>query len=130
MADIAIVWNPQLGYGDLAMAGADLLANDDLVTAALISAFTEQGWWGDDPGDPIGSKISTLISGPADGAPNRAKAYLLSCWAWMTRDGVCADVQADAQWISAGVLGCRGVFTRPDGTKASVQFDWAWAELS
>lgn len=146
MPDIAIVWNPSLGYGDFAMAGADLLTGQDLATAALISAFTERaadpsddlptgvtdlrGWWGDDPNDPMGSKIWELMAASATDVPQRAKTYLQDCWAWFITDGVAASIEVTVEWVSAGVLGCRGVFVRPDGTTASVQFDWAWAELS
>ncbi|MCW7416186.1 phage GP46 family protein [Escherichia coli] len=59
MADIAIVWDK--GCGSLQLNGADLLTDDSLMTAVLISLFTDRraltsdeipdgtrdrrGWW-------------------------------------------------------------------------------------
>ena len=78
MADIALTWNNDIGAGDLCVVGADLLADDGLETAVLLSLFSDRrareeeippgqtwrrGWWGDllaDDQDQIGSKLWLL----------------------------------------------------------------------
>lgn len=63
MTDLALVMDPATGSFDLALDGADLLLDDGLETAAIISFFTDRrahpddvipdgstnqrGWWGD-----------------------------------------------------------------------------------
>lgn len=95
-----LVWQPDLGYADLVMAGptgADLQSLHSLHTAFVIALFTDRraepyeldgqtdphGWWGDsvdlDDGEqPIGSKLWLLRREVLnDATAARAKAYAI-----------------------------------------------------
>ncbi|EOM5101013.1 phage GP46 family protein [Escherichia coli] len=75
MADIAVVWDQ--GCGSLQLNGADLLTDNSLLTAVIISLFTDRraldsdeipdgtrdrrGWWGDSFRErPVGSRLWLL----------------------------------------------------------------------
>jgi phage gp46-like protein len=142
MADITTVWDQT--NGDWAMAGADLLAGDDLTTAVLISLFTDQtatpddpvldasgdprGWWGDLGADqPIGSKLwlydrskqtSAVLAGVRDAARQALQ--------WLIDDGVAQAVQVFAAWIQGGFLGLQVIITQANGQNATLSFQTAW----
>ncbi len=147
MPDITLVWVAPEGRGDWVMAGPDLLAGDDLATAAYVSAFTDRqadaadpipdgdrrGWWGDDAPDRIGSKLWLLRRAKAtDDTLTKAKAYLDQAFAWMTEDKVASSVSVATSWLADAAvktLAAIIVIQRPDGTALNLRFDWAWQEL-
>jgi phage gp46-like protein len=125
-ADIALVWNPQLGEADMQMASGDLLVEAGLQTAVIISLFTDapaqpgdvipdgstdvRGWWGDMPVDPVRQDITARVDrlgsrlwllDRALQAPEtlvRAEAYAREALAWMLDDGVAGSIVAAASF--------------------------------
>ena len=113
MTDLALAWNNLTGAGDICVVGADLLSDDGLETAILVSLFTDarvreeelpsghtwrRGWWGDavdDEPDVTGSKLWTLRRSKAtqevlvQGARRSAARRLR----WLMRDGVAIAVE-------------------------------------
>ncbi len=149
MPDITTVWVSPEGRGDWAMSGPDLLAGDDLATAVYISLFTDRqadpddvipdgldrrGWWGDDAGDRIGSKLWLLARAKATSETlARAKGYIDQALAWMTADQVAQSVAVAVSWLAGApvtTLAAEIVVTRPGGAALNLRFDWAWQELS
>ncbi len=146
MSDIATVWSgPLNGSGDWQIAGADLLAGDDLETAVLISLFSDRvalpddvipdgtsdprGWWADDPAHPIGSRL-WLLARAKQTAETLASAedYIVEALQWMIDDGVVAAVDVVVQWVRARTLGAQITLRRVDGTTRPLNFAWAWAQ--
>ena len=90
MTDLKVEWNNRFGSGDICVVGADLLSDDGLETAILISLFSDarvrddelpaghtwkRGFWGDDAGgrDRIARWLETLDPAPVEGHGRR-------CW--------------------------------------------------
>ena len=132
MADIAIVWDQ--GCGSLQLNGADLLTDDSLLTAVLISLFTDRralasdeipdgtrdrrGWWGDSfRPRPIGSRLwllrreKTLAS-----VISRARAYADEALGWLSQDGVASSVVCHAERVGHARLALSVRITLPDGS--------------
>ena len=154
--DIALVWNPATFQADWEIdpSAGDLLADDGLKSAVIISLFTDRlaapddvlpdggtdrrGWWGDLPADGsaltegsdlIGSKLWLLARAKA--TPETAllaQSYCLEALDWMLTDGVAATVTVDAQWIAATILGLVIQISRytAAGTLQSRQFEMQW----
>jgi len=100
-------------YFDLALSGFDLVADDGLLTAVIISLFTDRrandddplpderigvlsdlrGWWGDcileeDRRDPLGSRLWLLSrEKEVDVVVARAQQYADEALEWLIRDG-------------------------------------------
>jgi phage gp46-like protein len=126
MSDIALVLSSDGLSADLAVENGDLVMDDGLDTAALISLFTDRradaddpvdprdpfgarGWAGDllaQSGDRIGSRLWLLERAtlPTDvrfgGALTAAmvQQYAAEALAWMIEDGVAASVTPKA-WV-------------------------------
>ena len=141
MTDLAISWNNRLGAGDICVVGADLLADDTLETAVIISLFTDarvredelpeghywrRGWWGDavdDEPDVTGSKLWTLRRSKA--TPEllvRARAFCREALRWMIRDGVAVAVNVETNYLSPGVMQIFVGVVEPDRTRREFQF--------
>lgn len=64
MTDIALTWID--GNGDIAIEQTELVLDDSLTNAVIISLFTDlrvegqRGWWGESFSQPIGSKLWRL----------------------------------------------------------------------
>ncbi|HZR87900.1 MAG TPA: phage GP46 family protein [Bradyrhizobium sp.] len=143
MPDITTVW--QGAFGDWQMAGAALLAGNDLETAALISLFTDaeagpddeipdgtddaRGWWGDQGETyPIGSKLWLLErSKKTPETLAKAKDYIAAALQWMIDDGVIAGLDILTEWDGLGFLAAQITFHQPNGVKLTRNFSWAWA---
>lgn len=155
MGDITTVWTPELGRGDWRLAGADLLSGQDLVTAVIISLFTDaradaddvipdgtgnpRGWWGDvGRVRPLGSKLWLLDRArKTEDTRQRAEDYAAAALAWLVDDGIAESVDVLAQWQAmpgqpqVGFLALRVTVTEPDGRGPAVfNFQWAWGDVS
>lgn len=144
MADVAIVWSPALGTGDIVMAGADLLGDPTLVTAVLVSLFTDgqaadddvipdgsgdpRGWWGDDYSDyPIGSKL--WLRQRSKLTPDVAQAVQDDCLealAWMQDIGLVAGIDVLTQLTPPSQLGVQVTLHKPMGPSVKLAFQLAW----
>lgn len=144
MSDTTTVWIPALGRGDWVQNGADLQTGGDLVTAVLISLFTDRvanaddeipdgsgnpcGWWGD-AGEryPIGSRLWMLQREKqmAETAA-RAKDCIAEALQWLLDDGVVARFDIDTTWIASGQLGAQVIANRVDGSTVAMNFASVW----
>ena len=102
--------------------GADLLAEDGLDTAILMSLFTDarvredelppghtwrRGWWGDDVEDEpdiTGSQSCgcCAASKATQEVLVRARGYIREALAWMIRDGVAVSLNVDTNYSAPG----------------------------
>lgn len=143
MSDIATVWQVDAGAGDWVAADAgDLFAGDELLTAVLISLFTDaeagpddeapdrsgdpRGWWA----GPIGSRLwLRMRSKQVDVTLALAKANIADALAWLIEDGVAAAIDVTTEWTRPGMLGAEVVIRRTDGTRAAVRFSSLWESI-
>ncbi len=145
MTDLALLWNDALFGADLALVDGQLVTDDGLRTAVIISLFTDRragpddelpedgadrrGWWGDDiaemPGDLIGSRLWLLRRAKFTSANiNRARDYAREALAWLVEDGVAASVEVEAAGIRPDTLAIGATIVRP-GSR-NVRFDFTW----
>lgn len=168
MSDIATLWDVPSGTGDWSLslaqsliwtdergnaildqtgqpvssaftAGTGLVAGDDLLTAVLISLFTDaqadpddaipdgsadpRGWWG----GAIGSKIWLRMRSKALPVTLAlVKHDIEQALAWLVSDEVAASVTVITQWLRRGVLGAQITIRRADGTTRALAFAQVW----
>lgn len=120
--------------GDLRLHGGDLLADDSLYTAVVISLFTDaraadadelppeydrsdlRGFWGDAlGGESIGSRL-WLLAREKDMARVRVRAeqYAREALAWLTRDGLAGNVEVEVGHPASGACTLSVSVTYPD----------------
>lgn len=149
MMEAAIIWR-DLSGGDIALSGFDLLPENSLRTAVIISLFTDRragksdvlpggptdkrGWWGDliadVPQDRIGSYLWLLSrEKQTSETAERARGYALEALGWLTEDGVATRIEAFAEWVSAGVLGLELVLHKPAGDPIKFRFNGYWENV-
>lgn len=142
MTDIALIWNPASDTADFGLSGFDLATDDGLRTAVIVSLGTDRralpeddvpagdprGWWGDETGDPIGSRLWVFRRAKATPATQRAiEQAAREALAWMLEDGVASSVDVSsrlgppgrpADRVELGIVIIRGT---PDR-----RFETAW----
>lgn len=148
MSDIAIVIDSS-GAGDFAMSGDDLLLDEGLETAVIISLFCDRqvdeeelpdgetdrrGWWGDvanaDESDRIGSKLWLLAREKSLAlVADKARKYCEEALKWMKDDGVTDAVVVTTEIIRSGLLGIGITIKRPSGP-VSYRYDYLWQQQS
>lgn len=141
MTDITTAW--RTADGDWALQGTQLASGDDLVTAMLLSLFTDRratpddleaygvqdvrGWWADDPAHPIGSRLWLLQRAKETlDTLKRAKDYIAEALQWLIDDQVVQQFDIVCEWTRRGVLGAKVVAYKPDGNQLEQQFAWVW----
>lgn len=152
MTDIALRYDPVLGGFDIALdpATGDLVTDDGLTTAVMISLFTDaraaaddplpepslprRGWWGDalDPANPWGSKLWLLVREPCTAATAAlARSIVTKCLAWLLADKIAArnDVAAEATPLQHRIA-LELVITRPSGEQVIYRWRNLWAAMS
>ena len=148
MNDIKLVYDSTLMEFDIMFENSDLMRDDGLETAAIISLYTDgrastedqidnkedlRGWWGDliDQNNfLIGSKLWVL---------NRAKTttenmsltkqYILSSLEWMKKDGVCAKISVDVERqeeTDGDILAFLVKIIKNDGSIVSIRYSDLW----
>lgn len=132
---------------DLVIENNDLVRDDGLRTAMLVSMFTDRrahdserlpdgetdprGWWADTypeiPGDETGSRLWLLHreKQTAETAA-RARLYALEALQWLIDDGVAASLEVNASWTAPGRLTIDVVVHRPGGVREVFTFDDVW----
>lgn len=142
MSDIRSAWDAESQQCDYVIANGAFQSGNDVETAVLISLFTDRlaevndaipdarpgfpgdrrGWWGDDPKNPIGSRLWLLMrsKGPLDVAA-KAEEYAAEALQWMIDDGVVARFDIQATWTPPNQLDLLVVSYRTDGTVVSNQ---------
>jgi len=120
-SDIRIVWSSDHLEGDYDTALGDLLNDEGLETAIIISLFTDRrasdddilpfdgdskrGWWGDlaapeIEGDQIGSKLWLITrEKTTEQTIERARLYVQEALAWMVEDGVAASINVAVERV-------------------------------
>lgn len=147
MSDICTTWNVARLSAGWKIAGAQLQVGNDLLTAALISLFTDRlaqqddqipdgtddprGWWGDIAGDPpVGSRLwlisrSKLVPEIA----LRAKDYCVEAMQWLLDDGIAEAVAVVTEIVHPNRLNIQVTVTR--GNKPQLlRFVWVWDQIA
>lgn len=149
MGDIALKWD---GTGaDLAFEDGDLVIDDGLQTAVIVSLFSDRrarsddtlpdgstdrrGWWADQwaevPGDQLGSRLWLLGREKELPEPmRRARDYAMEALSWLTEDGIAASVDVQPSVPRRGVLGLAVAINRRDGGRESYQFEILWEAMN
>jgi phage gp46-like protein len=147
MSDISTVWLPEIGRGDWLQNGAQLASGNDLVTAILISLFTDRvaaaddvipdgssdsrGWWGDDPANPIGSRLWLLgRAKQVTDTLSRAQDYITEALQWLIDDGVVARFDILTEWTRSGMLGARIIAYEASGGIIALNSKSVWGSTS
>ena len=136
--DIGLHYQGQALRIDAALDGGLLVTDESLLTATIISLFTDKlagqddelpatedwrrGWWGDclaeQPGDQIGSHLWLLFRcKQTEETRRRGEEYTRAALDWMLEDGVAKAVNVEAAWMepATGVLGIGVEIYKPDG---------------
>lgn len=113
--DIRIIWDNELTVGDIRFLDGDLVRENALTTAVLMSLFTDRfdsneenreddekrGWWGDnlsEEGDVIGSRLWLLERAKATtDTVVLVKAYILEALQWMIDDELAVSIEVTAE---------------------------------
>lgn len=152
MTDVALIWDAHAFGADLALPGPALATDDGLVTAVIISLFTDRraraddalpqagadrrGWWGDvlaSDGREIGSRLwlfgrAKALASVLEDVAEAAREAL----AWLTEDGVASAVDVTAERQTRGatdVLALGVTIHRPEGPMR-LRFDAAWSAIA
>lgn len=140
MTDIALNWDDAAFAGDLVMQGGDLMTDQGMRTAILISLFTDaraddgdplpqagaerRGWWGD--GD-IGSKLWLLKRAKITNETLlTAQQYCEEALQWLVDDGAVQSLSITAEAQADNRLAIAVILQRPDGP-ARQRFDYLWS---
>jgi phage gp46-like protein len=152
--DIALTWNTEAQGCRAAFAANDLVTSKSLLTAVLISLFTDaraadddplpdprnddrRGWWGDAtntaaPTDSVGSKLWLLEreKNIVD-AVKRGKTYVQEALVWMVDEGVAKSVVVTVESQAVGnsgtiMLAFKIDITKPDGVNETFKFEQEW----
>lgn len=147
MSDITTVWVTNDGRGDWQITGGVLTQGNDLVTAVLISLFTDRqaldsdrlpdgttdrrGWIGDlNAASPIGSRLWLLDrSKHTADVLDKAQSYIAEAVQWLIDDGIVAGFEIGVQWASASTLVGVIIAHKPDGNQETINFNWAWGSI-
>lgn len=153
--DIKISWDTGLMEGDFLFEDNDLVSDDGLQTAAIISLFTDRrardddtlpdivlgdrrGWWGDlvSPeveDDKIGSRLWLLEREKTlPEALIRAEQYAKEALQWMIDDGVVASISVTAERAATpgnDQLSLKVDIRKVDGTVEAMEFAVPWENM-
>lgn len=147
MTDVAIQW--QQTHGDIALGGADLLADDGLETAVILSLFLDRraeaddgvpddvdpgGWWGDTYSDVVGDAVGSRLwlLGREKQLPSvaqRARDYAVEALKWLIDDGVASAVNVAATWVARGMLALDVTIERPTQAPFNRQYQYVWSAM-
>ena len=145
MSDISTIW--QSTKGDWLLSGSSLASGNDLVSAIIISLFTDRvaetddvipdgsgnprGWWADDPLAPIGSRLWLLERAKrTQETLQRAKDYTTEALQWLINDGVVATFGILVEWQAQHTLGVQVIAYQTNGDTTPMNFAWAWPPLA
>ena len=150
--DIKMLWDTDLEEGDIQFDKGDLVREDGLETAMLMSLYTDRqadiddvlldsnsddrrGWWGDivnnTNNDKIGSRLWLLQRATTtDNTLVDAKFYIEECLQWMIDDGVCQDIVVEVERQNrddgSATLASKISILKSDGTTTAIKFADLW----
>jgi phage gp46-like protein len=142
--DIALKQTTGLDF-DIAIQAPDVLVDNGLRTAIIISLFTDRqandvdeltdgsqnkrGWWADAlgaQGDKIGSRLYLLRrSKQTPGVLITAREYCIEALQWKLTDNVVRRIEVDTEWVARGVLGIRATLYKADGKPFEAFFEYS-----
>lgn len=149
MSDIALTWDEARGHGDFTVAANDLVPEDGLRSAVIVSLYCEApaqagdvlpdgtvarggegGWWGDAvpsvPGDRFGSRLWLLRRSTRSASVlSRAQTYALEALQWLKTDQVASAVAVAASYNAKGWLVLDVTIDRP-AQRSTFRFDPLW----
>lgn len=148
MADLKLVY--RAFQGDVELGRGDLVIDETLETAILVSLFTDRrvsaeelpqgetsrrGFWGDmleEDGDEIGSKLWLLDREKEsdDELLARAEEYSAEALRWLVDDGIASSVEVETELIGRGQLGISVAVIRPDGVGENYRFNTLWERIA
>jgi len=153
--DLKIIWDSNLMLGDLQVKNGDLVSDESLETAVIISLFTDKrasnddpllddrnqdkrGWWGDliNPdveGDEIGSKLWLLErEKTTDNIFEKVNRYISEALNWMVEDGVIAKVETNVerQGIQGNdILAFEIKIHKTNGREIALNYSFQWENI-
>jgi phage gp46-like protein len=152
LADIALTWSNTTSDADMSLIDDDLASDRGLITAMLLSLFTDRraetddvppsgdpndrrGWWADQfaevEGDKIGSRLWLLDRAKLSNENKlRAREYVLEAWQWMLDDKVAASIPITVTRMDApaGIM-IAGELLRPGRDPVSFRFAHCWDHI-
>lgn len=131
MTDIALTWIE--GQGDIAIEQDELVLDDSLTNAIIISLFTDlrvdgqRGWWGDSFDRPIGSKL-WLLNREKQLAEvlEDAKAYAEEALQWLIDDKLVQAIEVTASNPETALLLLSVAIKLNDGSTEQREFKAIW----
>lgn len=123
-------------------AGTGLAAGEDLITALLISLFTDaaadaddplpdnstdrRGWWA----GPIGSKLWLRRRMKANETTRALiEDDVRTALQWMIEDGIASAVDVTSEWVRAHMLGVFIVIGRAGAGRLQLRFAQKWEQI-
>lgn len=151
MSDLALRWSLTDWAADLAVEANDVVRDEGLTTAILLSLFTDRraesgdvlpdaetarrGWWADAvpvvEGDRIGSRLWLLARAKQSAETlSRAKDYAAEALAWLIEDLIAERVEVTASFPRGGMLGLVIDIYRPgQENPIRYRYDAIWAAM-
>ncbi|MDE9495932.1 phage GP46 family protein [Xenorhabdus bovienii] len=142
MSDITSWWDVKSIHADWRVGRGDLVTDNDLQTAMIISLFTDRqarsdddidgvdrrGWWGDNGADySIGSRLWLLHRQKLTTAVAlAAEDYAREALQWMLDDGVAESIDIRTQIVWLNRLNMIIRYQRPGRDNEDVRFFWVW----
>ena len=115
--------------GNITIKNGQPYMDDGLETAAYISLFSGD-YWGNsisERDEKCESKLETLFTRTlTNQARLDAEEYALQALAWMKRQGIAKEIEAEASIPRTGMLGLVVKITQPDGTIAELRYQINW----
>jgi len=149
MTDIALQSGSDLSI-DIALSNGDLVADNGLRTAIILSLLTDRraepddsipdgsndrrGWWADalaaNEGDRFGSRL-WLLAREKDlpAVRRRAETYATEALEWLRTDGIASSIEVEADTASREVLALRIRVIRSNGQVIEERFNNLWESL-
>lgn len=147
LADLALTWDAARGDADLSMIDDDIASDRGMLTAVVLSLFTDRraetddrppsgderdrrGWWADEflpvEGDRYGSRLWLLDRSKrtSETAP-RAKEYVTEALAWMLEDRVVSGIEVQTETTTNALLIVVGL-QRPGRDPVFFRFAHVW----
>lgn len=142
--DIALIYDAGGQRFDLAIQDGDLMTDEGLETAVILSLFTDRralaedrlpdgtsdrrGYWADAYNDRLhGSRLWLLCREKVQDEVLRwAREYAKEALAWLIEDKVAESIVVEAWHVRRDTLGLRVMIRRGDRAVLDQQYDYVW----
>lgn len=153
MADIRIVWSPELMAGDWMLVDGGLDTSREIVTAVAVALFSwrtayrddrlptgtsdRKGWWGDHEAEeihggwPIGSRLWLLSrEKQTEETRQRAEVYIREALDPFVKIRLVESYDLAVDWFAAERLGAEITLRRGSQGSVAVRFESLWDALA